>query len=227
MEHGQLIGTLFRQFIYNVKGKVELFFVLELDAIQDAVFIHSGLYKGRRNRLPVLTGQLGFSAFQHDGIDLALSALSGDHTMRCAGIIIDRVAFVKHLHMVAYLHLHSAFYHDVKLLAHMGGELDGHVLFCLRIGHGDKEGLGGLILEQGSHIQIFKALPPGNGQAIALSGNGIAGKSRADAFDQIGGVDAKTLGALVNKRKTEILFPGLALLIFLPAHTGTLGHFLF
>ena len=37
---------------------------------------------------------------------------------------------------------------DVQLLASMGGELDGHVLLGLLIGHGNKEGLGSLVLEQ-------------------------------------------------------------------------------
>ena len=68
----------------------------------------------------------------------------------------------------AHLDLHGAFEDDVQLLAGVGGQLDSHVLLGLLVGHGDEEGLGGLIFEQGGHIQVLEALAAGDGQAVPL-----------------------------------------------------------
>ena len=128
--------------------------------------------------------------------------------------------------MAAHLHFHGALDDDVKLLARVGGKLDGHVLLALLIGHGDKEGLGGLVFKQGGHIQVFKALAPGDGQAVTPAVDGVGGQGGGNAFDQVSGVNAKALGALIDEGEAEILLPCFALFILLPAHPGAFGHFI-
>ena len=128
--------------------------------------------------------------------------------------------------MGANLHFHGTLHHNVELLARMGGELDSHVLLCLRIGHGDEKRLCCLVFEQGGHVQIFESVAPGDGQAVVLAHDGVGGKGGADALDQVGGVDAEALRAFVDKGKAEIRFARLAFLIFLFGDAGAFCHFI-
>ena len=176
---------------------------------------------------PVLLGGKFLRPLQHNGVELALLPIHGNHAVGGARVVIDRVPFAEHFNVAAHLHLHGAFEDDVQFLAGMGGELDGHILLGLLIGHGDKEGFGSLVLEQGGHVQVFEALAPGDGQAVSLAVDRIAGQGGGHALDQIGGVNAEALGALVDEGEAEVLLPGLALLILLFGDTGALGHFLF
>lgn len=128
--------------------------------------------------------------------------------------------------MAAHLHLHHAFYHDVELLAYVGGELDGHVLLGLVVGHGDKEGLGGLVLKEGGLVQVVEAVAPGDGQAVVFADDGVGRQGGRHALDEVRGVDAEAGGALVDKGKAEVLLAGLALFVLLPADAGGPGHLL-
>ena len=241
MEHGQLVRGLLRQLVHNVKGEVELLLVLKADGFEDAVFVQLSFDKRRGDSLPILAGQLLvdkplepvllrgelLGALHDDGVELALGALGGNHAVGGGGVVVDGIPLVEHLNVVAHLHLHGAFQNDVQLLAHVGGKLDGHLLLGLLIGHGDEEGLGRLVFKQGGHVQVLKALPPGDGQAVALAVDGVAGQGGGHALNQVGGVNAKALGALVDKGEAEVLLPGLALLVLLQGDAGALGHFPF
>ena len=112
------------------------------------------------------------------------------------------------------------------LLAGVGGQLDGHVLLGLLVGHGDEEGLGGLIFEQGGHIQVLEALAAGDGQAVPLAVDGVAGQGGRHALDEVGGVDAEALGTFVNEGEAEVLPPRLAGLVLLFGDAGEAGHLL-
>ena len=239
MEHGQLIRGPPGNFVYNIKGEIEIILVFKANPVENAVFIQGGFHKGAGYIVPVLPGQLPvnqpleavllgrlvLSALHHHSVKLAVLPAGGNHAVGGAGVVVDGVPLVENLNVRANLGFHRALYHNVELLPRVAGQLDGHMLLGLAVGHGDKKGLGGLVFKQRGQVQIFKTVPPGNGQSVPMADDGVGGEGGAYAANQVGGVHAKTLGALVDEGEAKVLLPRLAALVFLPAGPCALGHF--
>ena len=128
--------------------------------------------------------------------------------------------------MAAYLGLHGALHNYVELLARVAGKLYGHMLLGLTVWHGDKEGLGGLVLKERGKVQVFEAVAAGDGQAVPVAHDGVAGEGGAYPPYQIGGVHAEALGAFIDEGEAEILLPLLTAGVLLRAHACAAGHLL-
>ena len=224
-QHSQLVGGFFRNRVHAVEGEVELVVVLEGDSVEyaplivggfdkvirnggAAAFRHSRLGRDKRS-LGILLADLAVLGVQHHSVEFASALADGDHTVGDQAVVEDGVALVEDIHVTAYLYLQGALDDHVKLLAVVGVQLHGGVLFFRQIGEFDQERLRQLILEFGGQVVVDHALFAHDLQALALSCDGKGGQSGAGTFQQIHYLDAAGLGALVNEREAEV---GLALL---------------
>ena len=111
---------------------------------------------------------------------------------------------------------HAAGDDVVELLALMVGKVDGRVLLFLEVRRRHQEGLGQLVLEMRSLVQVLEARTALDGQALGGAGQRIARQMRILAGQKLDDVDAQTLRALVEERERQILLPRLL--------CGVLGH---
>ena len=89
--------------------------------------------------------------------------------MRLQAVVENGVALVERIHVVADLHLQSAFYDDVEFLSVVRVEVDRLILFFFKIGEFHQKGLGELVLKFRSQVRVFHAVLFFDFQAVAFS----------------------------------------------------------
>ena len=114
---------------------------------------------------------------------------------------------MKHVHVVAYLHLKRALNDNVEFLAVVRVKLDGGILLFGEIGELYKEGLGELILEFRCEVVVLNAVLLKNLKALALSCDCEGCKGRASTFEKVNNFYTARLCALIINVKLKSVSP--------------------
>ena len=114
VQHSKLVGIFIRNLVYDIKTKVERFFVLERNALQCARFVLHRIHKffadeffgifRRYNRLRY-NFFFGILACKYHCQKFAIASADRYHAVRRGAVVINAVAFFQNLRMVADLHL--------------------------------------------------------------------------------------------------------------------------
>ena len=238
VEHRQLLGLFPAERVDDVKGKVEPVFAPERDGLHEAVFVlrrldealgHAELLVGGallRGREPV--GRRLQRRFllrpQDDRVEQAVLAVGCDHAVRDGAVIVDAVALVQDLDMLADLHLHAALDDEVAFLPDVAGQLDIGVERAVGILVFHKQGIGDPVLEVRSHVVVDHLVRLLDLLPLARARERVGAELRALALDEVGHVDAEGQRAPVKKRERQIASARLAEEIFLDADAGLPGH---
>ena len=95
----------------------------------------------------------------------------------------------------------------------MPGQMDRLILLLRKIGRGDKERFGRLVLEPVGHMLIGEPFAALNVQSLALADDRIKGQPRGFAGQQFNDVHPELLRAVIEEGKAEILVPRLIFLV--------------
>ena len=235
VQHGQLPGVFGGNGVHAVEGEVEPLCVGEGEAPQAPVFVLLGLDEGFAHVVLAGAGPddglahgllVGLLAGDHHRAEHALPAAHGDHPVRGGGVVEDAVPLLQDLRVLPHLDLQLAGEDDVKLLAGVGGEVDGHVLLGLVVVVGDVVGLRQLIAEEGGQVADLNARLLGGLLALPSPGDGVAAQVGAVALQQVGDADAEGQGALVDEGEGQIRPAGLVGAVLHNGGVGPAGHLL-
>ena len=238
VEHRQLFGLFPAERVDDVKGEVEPVFVPEGDGLHKAVFVlrrpdealgHAGLPVGGallRGGKPV--GRRLQRRFllrtQDDRVEQTIFAVGRDHAVRDGAVIVDAVALVQDLDMLADLHLHAALDDEIAFLPDVAGQLDIGVERAVGILVFHKQGIGDPVLEVRCHVVVDHLVCLLDLLPLACARKRVGAELRTLALDEVGHVDAKGQRAPVEKRERQIASARLAEEIFLDADAGLPGH---
>ena len=242
MKHSNLIGRLLCKLVNNIKSKIEFIVILELYAVENAVFVKrcfdeffiNGIMEIGKvnisdarsfNFLNIIAHLLRAVGRNNDCVELAFLAADRNFIMRNGGIKINAVALIESFGSVADYHFQRTSCDDVDLLTVMANAMIRRIESLLRIGNYNSEGLGNLILEERSKAVINKALSPCNRHPLTLSRERIFGKARAAALHNIGNLNAADLSKLINESEAEIFAARFIIAIFFFAHADFCCHF--
>ena len=138
MDHCELFGILLCNCIYNIKPKIELIFVMEINGLEQSIIVFdcgnktiaNKLFLGFTHRDQRISDNVFFFVFTgHNNCHKqAILAADRNHTVRRGAVVIDAVALFKILNVIAYLHLQLALEHHIELLSGVLGEVDRAVL---------------------------------------------------------------------------------------------------
>jgi hypothetical protein len=128
--------------------------------------------------------------------------------------------------VLPHLDLQLAGEDDVKLLARVGGEVDGHPLLGRIVLIGAVVGLRQLVAEQGGQVADLDAGLLGGLLPLAPAGDGVAGEVGAAALQQVGDADAESQGALVDKGEGQVGRAALIGPVLRQGGVGPAGHLL-
>ena len=235
VNHRRLVRMQVGHGVHDVEGEIEAVGVLETDALQRAVFIfaHADEFLADQTadivREHVAVDDLRrdlFLARQHHRQEQAVVAVHGDHTVRGGGVVIDGVALVQDLDVVAHLHLQRAAEDQVEFLAGVRGGVDGLVLLLGVVIVAHPVGLGDLLAELGRQVLNADAALLRGGDAAALARDRVIGKMGAAALEQIRDLNAKCQRTFVDEGKRQIHRAGLVLAILVEGQLRLFRHFL-
>ena len=143
IKHGQLVRILPGNPVHNVKAEVEGLRVREADGGQPALFILFGVdelggdqvsfFPNGHRRLDRFRLGLGRLPGQDHREENAVLPVHRDHPVRQGGVVVDAVALVQNLRMIADLHLQRAGEHQVKFLASVSRRMDRFALLLFGI----------------------------------------------------------------------------------------------
>ena len=234
MHHRELVRLTPCNAVHNVKGKVKLVLVVELDPLQRAVFLFHAVDKLVAEQLllrrflqrPGAHGEflLLFAARHDHGEEHTVLPIHGDHAVRRGALVEDAVALVEDFLVFADAHTERPLHDEVKFLAGVRRGVDGLALQLLGILIGDPIRRRQLLAEHCRHVLNGDAVLAGRHRAHAPARHRVARELGALAFEQIGQLHAERQRALVHERKREIDRALLIAVILLDADLGLLGH---
>ena len=242
MKHGKLLGRLAGDLVDNVKGKVEAVLVLEAQILEHAVCVLLGLDEFlAQQRLPLgLDGGLGLFLLRlheaglldglvrrHDhGEEGAVLAVDGDHAVGRGAVVVDAVALVQDLLMLADAHTQGAGDDEVEFLAGVGGGVDGLILQLCGVLVGDPVGRRHLLAEQRRHVLDDDAVLHGGHEALVPAVHRVGGQPCAAALQELNGLDAHGHGGLVQEGEGQVHPAGLVLDVLRLGDAGAGRHLL-
>ena len=235
MQHRQLVRLLLRHLVHNVKGKVEVFGIVERKRRDQTLVVLLRRHEVLIDQLFGLLGGddgiahlqlLGFVAGKHHRAEQAVRAVHSDHAVRLGGIVVNAVALVQHLDVLTHLHLQRAGENQVEFLSAVARKMNRPRLLLGYILVSHKIRLGNLSLEQRRERTNFKPRLLRGDLAHALAGDGVACQAGGLALHQVGDFNAKLEGAFMDEREREIRLAFLVQAVHFRRHLGALRHFL-
>ena len=214
MEHSQFGRIFIGDFVHDIEGKVEAFFVDKVDGFQTTFFIFHAADKFIGNEGFGLVGGnesfayhafFGFFAGENHGAEYAIFTIYGDHAVGKMGMVVDGVPGAEDLGFFTDLDLEVTADHIVKFLPFVGGEVDGAFLFFLFVFIAYPVGFGDFVAETGGEVYDLDAVFINGGLTFAASCYGVAAEFCGAPFEQVGNFQAEGKGAFVDEREGKIL----------------------
>ena len=237
--HRQLVGGLFGDLVHDVKGKVKMLDILKRDIRKPVIFVHLFVDKPLVNRVfEVRLVDVGlrrrghlFFILRHalavrvhdDRIDDRLFPVHRHQIVRIGAVVVDAVALVQDLVVIADADLDTAFEHHIKLLPLVRRQLPRMKQRLGRIRNGHVKRLSQLIFEHRRQVTVGVPLMPGKGHPLARAGDRVGGQARAVAFQHVGDLHRAGFTELVDEGKVEIRLAGFDLEVVFKRHFGSLG----
>ncbi len=236
IEHGQLIRILAGDLVHDIKTEVEGFMIREADGSEPSLLILLRVNKLLGNQVTLIPGRLGygreisaallsFNRKDHRQEDAVLP-VHGDHAVRQGGVVIDAVAFLQDLGMVADLDLQAAGKHQVEFLSLVGGRMDRLILLLFGIFIANPVRLRHLIPEFRRQVRNGDAFFLRGGFALAAAGHRVGGQESIVAFQQFRQLHVESLGGLVDESKGHVGLAGFVIEVFRNGYLRLFRHFL-
>ena len=239
MDHGQLLGAAAGQGVDDVESEVELVHILEGNGGAKTVLVLGGHDKVLVDALLLVLVGLGLGqdrlahgrgvgqcvlGTEHDGVEDAVLAAGGHHAVGDGAVVVDAVALVQQLGVLAHLDLHGAADDQIALLTVVGGELDVGIEGFVAVFVDDQQGIGDSVLEVGGQVVVDHLMGLLDLLTVAVAGDDIGTELGAVALDEVGDVHAEGGGAAIQKRKVQVAGAAFAADVFLLGDAGALRH---
>ena len=234
-----LVRRLLGQAVEHVVCEVERVGIVELDLVQDAVFVELGvevvlIQQTLPGRCFVVLGDrggrggdrgLGAFAVHDDGEEFAGLSVRGDHAVRQAGVQQHAVARLQHVDLAAELDAQAAGQHVVELVPRVRRQVDRQP-FVLRLGR-NVERFRIAVLQQGCEVAVIKLLAALDRHAFALARDVVQRKLGRLAAHKYTDIDTESLRAEVKEGERTFDEAVFMLPVFFYGDARDLGHFLF
>ncbi len=140
----------------------------------------------------------------YDSVELALLSANSPLVMGLGAVVVDGVALVEYLNIVAHLHLKLTADDNIHFLTLMGMGVRNSVLL-VNIGNGNEERLCYLVAELGSQSQVAQTLSSGDGKALACPCDVEAPDMGRFSLHKVGYLHAAGICELVYEAEAEVL----------------------
>ena len=235
VQERELFGIAVGYLVDHVEGEVEALGVLELHVLEMArsvLLALDELVDDERHLLVArphrLKAEMRISALarHHHREERDAVRVGREHAVRRRRAVVDRVAFVKLLDVLADAYLHRALEDYVELLPCVGRRGDGLVQERRVVLVGDPVGSAEAVLEHRRLVADVHVRLVSRKRALPRARHFIAGEVGAMALQKRVDVDAKRNRALVEEVERRVELPGLDRLVVLDGDLRLLRHLL-
>ncbi len=149
-----------------------------------------------------------------------------DHPVRQGRVVVDAVALVQDLRMIADLHLQRTGKYQIKLLPPVAHQMDRFVLLLFGVFIADPVRLRHLVFELGRQVRDGDALLLRGSLALAAAGHRVGRQKSVMTFQQFRQFHVEGLGGFVDEGEGHVRLSCFIQLVFVRSDFRLLCHFL-